>query len=435
MHDTTAIAAPQAPAPPSPLPPPQAGQGRVAAAGKNANPRYAELYRRYPTIDYLRRGARRRLPHFAFEYCDGGSGKDDAGIKRNWAGLDAVELVPRYGVMPSLPPCEVELFGRRYAAPIGIAPMGGPAIVWPGADEYLARAAQRARIPYTFGTVGCSTIERIAAIAPDVFWFQLYGAPRNDNAITFDLVRRAEAAGAHVLVVTIDTPVRAKRPQDWRNNLAVPFKPNLRTVLDVARAPLWLAEVMRNGTPCPENFRAYAGPGASNADVSACSSRELRGGFAWETVERVRKLWPRALVVKGIIHPDDALRALSLGADGIIVSNHGGRTLDAAPPAIDMLPAMVERVGARMTVLMDSGVRTGLDVVRALALGAKCVFTGRSFLFGVAALGAPGGQHVIEFFTDEIRMAMGQVGARSLAALPQVTVLHPNALKFSGANS
>ena len=163
MHDTTAIAAPQTAAP-------------KPYVGKNANPRYAELYRHYPTIDYLRRGARRRLPHFSFEYSDGGSGKDDAGIKRNWAGLDAVELVPRYGVMPSLPPCEVELFGRRYAAPIGVAPMGGPAIVWPGADEYLARAAQRARIPYTFGTVGCSTIERIAELAPDVFWFQLYRA-------------------------------------------------------------------------------------------------------------------------------------------------------------------------------------------------------------------------------------------------------------------
>ena len=142
MHDTTAVAAPEKAAPEkvasekiTPQPKPY--------AGKSANPRYAELYRHYPTIDYLRRHARRRLPHFAFEYCDGGSGKDDAGIRRNWAALDAVELVPRYGVMPSLPPCEVELFGRRYAAPIGIAPMGGPAIVWPGADEYLARAAQR----------------------------------------------------------------------------------------------------------------------------------------------------------------------------------------------------------------------------------------------------------------------------------------------------
>jgi (S)-mandelate dehydrogenase len=165
MHDTTAIATRQ----------------NKPGDGKNTNPRYAELYRRYPTIDYLRRRARERLPHFAFEYSDGGSGKDDAGIRRNWAALDAVELVPRYGVMPSLPPCDVELFGRRYAAPIGIAPMGGPAIVWPGADIYLARAAQRARIPYTFGVVGCSTIEKIAEVAPDVCWFQLYRAARNDH--------------------------------------------------------------------------------------------------------------------------------------------------------------------------------------------------------------------------------------------------------------
>ncbi len=164
---------------------------------------------------------------------------------------------------------------------------------------------------------------------------------------------------------------------------------------------------------------------------------ELRGGFLWETVERVRKLWPRALVVKGIIHPDDAMRALALGADGVIVSNHGGRTLDAAPASIDMLPAVVERIGGRIAVLMDSGIRTGLDVARALALGAKLVLTGRPFLFGVAALGPDGGTHVLEFFAEEIRMAMGQIGAKTVAELRQATVLHPNAQKlpFSGANA
>ncbi len=389
--------------------------------------------KRYPTIADLRKRARRRVPRFAFDFVDGGCGENEV-RDGNRVALDAVKLVPRYGLGREAISTEIELFGRNYAAPIGISPMGMGGLLWPKAERHLATGAQAMNVPYVLSTPASASIEEISKIAPGVFWFQLYGAPRNDNAITFDLVRRADAAGAHVLVVTIDTPVRAKRPQDWRNNLSVPFKPNLRTILDVARAPFWLAEVLRNGTPCPENFRAYAGPGASNADVSACSSREIRGGFAWETVERVRKLWPRALVVKGIIHPDDAMRALALGADGIIVSNHGGRTLDAAPSSIDMLPTMVERVGSRMTVLMDSGVRTGLDVVRALALGAKCVFTGRSFLFGVAALGAPGGQHVVEFFSDEIRMAMGQVGARSIAALPQVTVLHPNALKFSGAN-
>src|SRR6204780_1712309 len=223
MHDTTALVAPQA----------------KPVAGQSANPRCAELYRHYPTIDYRRRGARRRLPHFSFEYSDGGSGKDDAGIRRNWAGLDAVELVPRYGVMASLPPCEVELFGRRYAAPIGIAPMGGPAIVWPGADEYLARAAQRARIPYTLGTVGCSTIERIAAIAPDVFWFQLYQAARNDNAIGFDLARRAQAAGCHALMLTLDVPVRTTRARDVVVGLGGAFNPDLRKLLQLLMSPAW----------------------------------------------------------------------------------------------------------------------------------------------------------------------------------------------------
>src|SRR5215813_14223821 len=171
------------------------------------------LRRRYPTIAHLRRHARRNIPYFAFEYCDGGAGSDK-GIARNWAALDAVELVPRYGVMPALPSCDLELFGRRYAAPIGIAPMGGPALVWPGADLYMAQAAQRARVPYVLGTVGGLTIEQAAEIAPDVLWFQLYRMARNDHALAFDILRRAEAAGVNVFVLTVDVPVRTTRPRE-----------------------------------------------------------------------------------------------------------------------------------------------------------------------------------------------------------------------------
>src|ERR1700722_2498714 len=225
MHDTTALVAPQA----NPV------------AGQSANPRYAELYRHYPTIDYLRRAARRRLPHFAFEYSDGGSGKDDAGIRRNWAALDAVEMVPRYGVMPSLPPCEVELFGRRYAAPIGIAPMGGPAIVWPGADRILARAAQRARVPYTLGMAGGATIEEIAEIAPDVFWFQLYRFAGNDHAIGFDLAGRAARTACSALVLTLDVPVRTTRAREVVVGLGGAFRPDLKMLAQMMMAPGWTA--------------------------------------------------------------------------------------------------------------------------------------------------------------------------------------------------
>jgi len=203
------------------------------------NPRFAALYRRYPTIHYLRARARRRGPRFAFEYMDGGAGAD-TGIAHNWAALDAVELVPRYGVTPRLPPIGVELFGRRFAAPFGIAPMGGPTIVWPGADILLAKAAQRARIPYTLGLVGGATIEQIAEAAPDVFWFQLYRAAKNDHAIGFDLVKRAEAAGVHVLMLTLDVPVRTTRSREVAVGLggAGLFRPGPRMLWNIVTSPV-----------------------------------------------------------------------------------------------------------------------------------------------------------------------------------------------------
>ena len=236
MHDTTGLA------------------NRKPDWGVTGAPRDAALHRRFPTIAYLRDGARRHIPYFAYEYSDGGAGTD-TGIARNWNALDAVELVPRYGVTTVLPPIDIELFGRRYAAPVGIAPMGGPALVWPGADVYLAHAAQRARIPYTLGTVGTATIERIAEIAPDVFWFQLYRLARNDHALGFDLVKRAEAAGAHVLMLTLDVPVRTTRPREVASGVTTPFRPDLRMVLSMLMSPGWLMSMWKHGHPRFVNLR------------------------------------------------------------------------------------------------------------------------------------------------------------------------------------
>jgi (S)-mandelate dehydrogenase len=379
MHDTTALK-PATVTEPEPY------------VGKNANPRYAALYRHFPTIDYLRRGARRRLPHFAFEYCDGGSGKDDLGIRRNWAGLDAVEMVPRYGVMPALPSCEVELFGRRYAAPIGVSPMGGPAIVWPGADEYLARAAQKARIPYTLGTVGCSTIERIAEIAPDVFWFQLYRAAKNNHAIGFDLAKRAQDAGCHALMLTLDVPVRTTRAREVVVGLGGAFNPDLTKIMQMLMSPAWTMALRKNGIPRFSNLRKYAGENTSINDMIAFARREMGGAFTWDEVAQYRDRWKGTLIVKGIMHPEDAEKAVSLGVDGMFVSNHGGRQIDALPAPIDVLPAIVKQVGNRATVLYDSGVRSGTDVVRAYALGAAAAFAGKAFLWGLGALGEEGAQ-------------------------------------------
>jgi len=414
MHDTTAIATPQ----------------HKPMAGKNANPRYAALYRHYPTIDYLRRRARHHLPHFAYEYSDGGSGKDDAGIKRNWAALDAVELVPRYGVMPSLPPCDVELFGRQYAAPIGIAPMGGPAIVWPGADLHLARAAQRARIPYTLGTVGCATIEQIAEVAPDVFWFQLYRAAANDHAIGFDLVRRAAAVGCHALMLTLDVPVRTTRAREVVVGLGGAFRPGLAMMMQMAMSPAWTMAMWKNGIPRFANLRSYAGENASINDLIAFARREMGGAFTWEEVARYRDFWKGTLIVKGILHPEDAEKAVSLGVDGMFVSNHGGRQIDALPAPIDALPAIVKQVGKRATVMMDSGIRSGTDVVRAYALGAAAAFAGKAFLWGLGALGEEGAGHVIDLLIEETQSAFGQLGALRPEEARSVVIRHNGALHF-----
>src|ERR1700674_830547 len=237
---------------------------KPVAAAPPKNSRFGELHRRFPTIGYLRAHARRHAPRFAFEYMDGGAGAD-TGIAHNWAALDAVELVPRYGVMPTLPPIGVELFGRHYAAPFGVAPMGGPSIVWPGADVLLAKAAQRARVPYTLGLAGGATIEQIAEVAPDVFWFQLYRCAKNDHAIGFDLVKRADAAGVHVLMLTLDVPVRTTRSREVAVGLggAGAFRPGPRMMWDIVTSPGWTLAMFKNGQPRFANIKHYAGANAS----------------------------------------------------------------------------------------------------------------------------------------------------------------------------
>ena len=414
MQDTTAPIVPQ----------------QTPPLGFSGGPRFRELQRRYPTIDYLRRRAHRRVPHFAFEYGDGGAGKDDAGVRRNWAAFDAIELLPRYGVMPTLPPCDIELFGRGYAAPIGIAPMGGPAIVWPGADLHLARAAQRARIPYILGTVGGATIERIAEIAPDVFWFQLYRLAKNDHAIGLDLVRRAEAAGCGTLVLTLDVPVRTTRPREAVTGLAGSFRLDRHIAMQIARSPAWAMALWKYGIPGFDNLRPYADKRASLQEVIAFTRREMGGAFTWEEVTRYRDGWKGKFVLKGIMHPQDAEQAVSIGADGIIVSNHGGRQIEALPAAIDVLPAVVRQVGKRATVMMDSGVRSGTDVVRACALGAAAAFAGKAFLWGLGALGEEGPGHVIDLLIQETQAALGQLGTHSLDELRSLAIRHERAIRF-----
>ena len=392
-------------------------------------PSFAKYQRQFPTTAWLRRRAPRNVPLVAFEFGDTGAG-NDVGIMHNWAALDAVQIVPRYGVMPTLPPVDVKLFGYSYAAPIGVAPIGGASLVWPGADLLMAKAAQRARVPYTLSAAGGVTIEQAAEAAPDVFWFQLYRYWHDDHKIGFDLVRRAQAVDAKVLVLTLDVPVRTTRSRETYAGLANEFRPNIRMIYEMIVRPRWLLALLRHGYPRFATIGDYAPAGASTNEVIAFARARMGGSFSWEEVKRYRDAWKGPLALKGILHPEDAQEAAALGIDGIWVSNHGGRQIEALVPSIDVLPAIVSAVGKKATVLLDSGVRSGQDVMRALALGANAAFAGKSFLWAVAALGDDGPDYLINLYIDELRASLGQIGARSIAEARDATIRHPAAFAF-----
>jgi len=402
---------------------------KAAVTPVDKHPNFQKHHRKFPTTAWLRRHAPRNVPLFAFEYGDTGAG-NDVGIAHNWAALDAVEIAPRYGVMPSLPPVDVKLFGQSYSAPIGMAPMGGPSLVWPGADLLMAKAAQRVRVPYTLSVAGGATIEQAAEAAPDVFWLQLYRFWHDDHKIGFDLVRRARAVGAKVLVLTLDVPVRTTRSRETYAGLAHEFRPNTRMIYEMLVRPRWLLALLRNGYPRFATISEYARPGAGTNEIIAYARARMGGAFSWEEVKRYREAWKGPMAVKGVLHPEDAEIAVKVGVDGIWVSNHGGRQIEALATSIDVLPAIAAAVGKKATILLDSGIRSGQDVMRALALGANAAFAGKSFLWAVAALGDEGPDYLIDLYIDELRASLGQIGARSIAEAREASIRHPGAFEF-----
>jgi L-lactate dehydrogenase (cytochrome) len=409
---------------------------KTAAAAASAplniyaqHPDYKKRHMSYPSSAYLRRGARRNIPFFAYEYGDTGAGAD-VGIKHNWSAFDNIKIVPRYGELAAPPPVEVELFGRRYSAPVGIAPMGGPSLVWPAADLAMAKAAQAARVPYTLGVAGGATIEQIAKVAPDVFWLQLYRFWKNEHAIGFDLIRRAEAAGVQVLALTVDVPMRTTRTRESYAGLGGEFNPTPRMIYEMLKRPRWLMALLTNGYPRFATIGQYAGGNPSTNETIRFARQQMGGIFTWDEIARYRDKWKGPLALKGILHPKDAEKAVSLGIEGIWVSNHGGRQIEALAPSIDCLPAIASAVGKRATILLDSGVRSGQDVMRALALGAHAAFAGKAFLWSVAAMGDEGPSHLIDLFIEELRGSLGQIGAKSPTDARSATISHPGAWRF-----
>jgi L-lactate dehydrogenase (cytochrome) len=389
--------------------------------------RLAKWRMQYPTVAALERRARRRVPYFAFDYLHDGT-SDLRNRPHNLAALGGIEIAPRFCEDISGASTAVQLFGRRYQAPVAIAPVGMDGAIWPGATRLLAETARDMGIPYMTGTMATASMEEVSQIAPESFWFQLYSLPAQDHRVTFDLVRRAEAAGALVLAVTVDIPVSGRRVRDMRNGFAVPRRITPRMMAGALLRPAWLAALARAGMPHFENMAAYCRPGARKREYDLFVKGARSGsGVTWDTLARIRARWPRALVVKGILHPADAEKALALGCDGVVVSNHGGRQFDASPASIDVLPAVRAAVGERMCVLMDSGIMSGLDVLKALACGADAVLVGRAFMLGLAALGADGARHVAQTLVEELKIALAHTGACNPAGAAKLAVRHTGA--------
>ncbi|WP_370206279.1 alpha-hydroxy acid oxidase [Pararhodobacter marinus] len=386
--------------------------------------RLARLRRSHPMLGDLERRAARRLPRFAYDFIQGGAG-DESGLTRNRAALQSVQIVPRYGVNVGAVDTSATLFGQRYAAPVGISPIGFDGIMWPGATRLFAEAAQKATIPYLVGTLATETIEIVASLAPDVTWFQLYPLPAEDHRDSFDLTDRAMRAGAKVLVATLDVPTRTKRPRDLRNGFVMPFRLSAGMLGQMAGALPWSVALARRGRPNFANMLKYSGGGYEQ--TARFVQQNVGGGFEWEVLARLRDRWTRPMMLKGVMHPADAEKALSLGIDGVVVSNHGGRQFDAAPASVDMLPEIVRVMAGRGVVMLDSGVTGGVDTLRALTLGAQGVFAGRAFMLALAALGDIGARHMTDAFTEELRNAMAQSGIIGVEQATSLHTRHPGA--------
>ena len=365
----------------------------------------------------LREMAKRRLPKWLFEFVDRGT-EDEIALRNNREAFSRIQLRPRMLVDVSGRKLDTTVYGKEHKMPIGIAPTGAVGMMWYQGELHLARAAKEAGIPFSLATGSITSMEEVAGEVGGTLWMQLYMWA--DRRLSHQLVRRASNAGFEALLVTVDGVVAGNREYNRRNGFSVPFKYNSRNTTDVLMHPRWMLGVLgryiaNGGMPQRANF-----PDELKGKITTeyGGTKETRSdSLNWDDLKALRDIWPGKLLVKGLLHPDDAERSLEYGADGIIVSNHGGRNCDAAPSPIEVLPEIVKAVGDRTTILFDSGVRRGSDVVKALALGAKMVLIGRSTLYGTAAAGEAGAKRALDIYRGEISRTMAQISCNKVSEI------------------
>ena len=359
--------------------------------------------RKYYCVDDFRLAAQQRMPRVIFDYVDGAAGFETSS-RLNREVIEQVRLLPRVLVDIRQRELAKTFLGRTWPLPFGIAPMGMCDLTWPNTDIALAAAAADHDIPVCLSTFGSSSIEDMGKRASGNGWFQLYVGPSIDDAM--GLVQRAEDAGYEYLLLTVDVPVVSARLREQRQGFERPFRMRPRQFLDFSVHPQWVFHTLVNGVPKPANVV----PTGNEGNKPTFTRNEIRGHIDWQFLDRLRERWAGKLILKGVLSADDAVRIRDAGADAVYVSNHGGRQLDAAPAAIDVLPAIRQAVGADYPLIFDSGIRSGEGIVKALALGADFVMLGRPFLYASGADGQRGVYRLVELLKNDLLLVLAQIG-------------------------
>jgi L-lactate dehydrogenase (cytochrome) len=373
----------------------------------------------YPSVSDLKIKAKKRIPKFAFDYLEGGC-NEEVNLQKNETDFHDVTLRPQYLNEYKGVDISAELFGHRYDAPIGISPIGLQGLMWPNASEILAKAAVKQNIPFILSTVATSSIERIAEITESKFWYQLYHPAK--TTMRDDILQRLHDVECPVLVILVDVPSFGIRYREIKAGLSMPPKMNISNIFQATIRPRWSFETLRTGIPEFATLKKYMDTSMNMSQLGKFMNASFDKRVDMNKISAIRDKWKGKIILKGIASEPDMEKAIALGADGIIVSNHGGRQLDAGESSIRSLSKLSAKYGDKMTIMMDGGVRSGPDVARALACGAKFVFMGRPFMYGVAALGKQGGEHTIELFKMQFKQVMEQLCCETIDQLPNTLI-------------
>jgi len=362
-------------------------------------------------IEDLREMARARVPKPFFDYAEAGSYAQET-LRANREDLSAIKLRQRVMVNVADRSLSTTILGSFASLPLVLAPIGSCGMQWGDGEILAARAAEEANIPFTLSTMSICSIEDVAAATTRPFWFQLY--VMKDRGFMRELIQRAKAASCSAMVLTLDLQVLGQRHCDIRNGMTVPLRPNLRNVWEVATRPAWAMSVLRGRRKTFGNLAGHVKGMESVNSLAQWTSQQFDPSLNWKDLDWIRAEWPGKLVLKGILDPEDARQAVAAGAQAVVVSNHGGRQLDGAPSSISMLPKVVEAVGSQTEVLFDGGVRSGQDIMRALALGAKSCLIGRSYVYGLGAAGQAGVTRALDILRGELDVSMALTGVHNV---------------------